>query len=57
LSFNILTDTLPSAVGNLTQLVHLDLSYNRLTDAAVPDAIYTLESLQSLYLSDNQITR
>jgi Leucine-rich repeat (LRR) protein len=57
LSFNILTDTLPSALGNLTQLVHLDLSYNRLTDAAVPDAIYTLESLQSLYLSDNQITR
>ncbi|TRY77881.1 hypothetical protein TCAL_12044 [Tigriopus californicus] len=48
-------DGLPSTFGNLTNLVHLDLSLNRFRDDSFPPTFFTLPSLERLYLSNNLI--
>ncbi|KAI8796832.1 protein flightless-1 [Biomphalaria glabrata] len=44
----------PTGLDTLTNLQDVDLSYNTLT--RVPEALYKLESLKRLNLSDNEIT-
>merc|ERR1712117_618166 len=44
---------LPRSIGNLTELSHLDLSYNQLS--RVPSAIGRLKKLRVLALRDNQL--
>lgn len=50
-----MSQQLPVTIGNLTDLVHLDLSSNCLDEKALPDNFFTLVRLQRLYLSDNSI--
>ena len=52
---NLLTGTLPSELGSLTNLQALRLSGNRLT-GPIPAELGSLEHLQSLRLSGNQLT-
>ncbi len=50
-----LVGTLPSTLGNLTNLEWIQLFDNQLT-GSIPDAIGDLTHLQGLVLSDNQLT-
>src|SRR5690348_7452920 len=45
---------LPSSLGRLTALQHLDLAGNKL--AALPESLGHLGQLRSLYLEENQLT-
>ena len=55
LSYNQLTGSILSEIGNLTNLEILYLSDNQLT-GSIPSEIGNLDSLTYLYLSDNQLT-
>lgn len=46
---------LPRSIGNLTDLLHLDLTFNKLSLEGLPEGFFKLDSLQRLYLSDNEI--
>jgi Leucine-rich repeat (LRR) protein len=52
---NQLTGSIPSEIGNLTNLTYLWLSNNQLTDS-IPPEIGSLVNLTWLYLSTNQLT-
>ena len=52
---NQITDTIPSDVGNLTNLRHLHLGGNRLT-GSIPKEIANLTNLEDLYLAFNDLT-
>ncbi len=55
LNYNGLTGTIPSSLGNLTELQNLDLSSNQLT-GTIPTELGNLTSLEWLNLDDNQLT-
>ncbi len=55
LSNNNLTGTIPSDIGNLTELWHLDLGVNNLT-GEIPNSIGNLKKLKFLYLWGNKLT-
>ena len=50
-----LTNTVPSDLGNLTMLEHLDLSRNHLR-GGIPPELGSLAELRSLFLNDNALT-
>ncbi|KAK1669065.1 hypothetical protein QYE76_057224 [Lolium multiflorum] len=52
LSNNSLYGTLPAGIGNLTSLVHLDISDNPYLRGAIPHSIGQLKHLSGLILSD-----
>ena len=52
---NQLTGEIPSEIGNLTNLINLDLGNNQFT-GSIPPEIGNLTNLTSLYLGDNQLT-
>ncbi|XP_010269665.1 PREDICTED: probable LRR receptor-like serine/threonine-protein kinase At3g47570 [Nelumbo nucifera] len=52
LSHNALTGSLPSEVGNLKNLVNLDISKNRLS-GSIPDTLGNCLLLENLYMQDN----
>ena len=54
LSFNKLHGALPSSLGNLSSLTHLDLSYNSI-EGVIPSSIGQLCNLNYLDLSENNI--
>ena len=54
LNGNNLNGTLPTELGNLTQLEGLGLADNQLS-GTIPSQIGSLTNLQQLYLSDNQL--
>jgi len=54
LSNSGLSGDIPSEIGNLTNLILLDLGYNQFT--SVPESIGNLQSLEYLYLFNNQFT-
>ncbi|KAJ1419635.1 Tyrosine-protein kinase, active site [Sesbania bispinosa] len=49
-----LQGTIPSEIGTLTKLIHLDLSYNSL-EGEIPPSMGNLSLLQSLHISFNNI--
>ena len=55
LANNQLTGTIPTELGNLTNLERLYLGYNQLT-GQIPDSLSNLAGLSNLYLRDNQLT-
>ncbi|KAJ4728617.1 Receptor-like protein [Melia azedarach] len=50
-----LSGTLSSSIGNLTELLHLDISYNNFK-GEIPSVFMNLTQLTILYLLDNQLT-
>jgi Leucine-rich repeat (LRR) protein len=56
LGSNELTE-LPNTFGNLVNLVHLDLGGNKLSLSSFPKTFFGLQSLERLYLSDNNIEK
>ena len=52
---NQLTSSIPSEIGNLTNLTYLNLNYNHLT-GSIPSEIGNLTNLTNLSLSSNQLT-
>ena len=55
LDSNQLTGTIPTELGNLTDLQGLYLDFNQLT-GTIPPELGNLSSLTGLYLADNQLT-
>lgn len=55
-SFNSIDEISPR-FANLTQLHHLDLSQNNLKLASLPANFFTMNSLERLYLSGNEIEK
>ncbi|MFC1508849.1 leucine-rich repeat domain-containing protein, partial [Candidatus Omnitrophota bacterium] len=55
LADNNLSKSIPSEIGNLTNLTHLNLSENQLT-GSIPSEIGNLENLIGLGISGNQLT-
>ncbi|CAN1184529.1 Receptor like protein 27 [Linum perenne] len=47
--------TIPKTLGSLTQLEHLDFSFNNFT-GPIPRFIFELETLEALYLSTNRFS-
>ena len=47
--------TIPSEIGDLTNLIFLDLDFNSLT-GSIPTELYTLSDLTQLDLNNNQLT-
>ncbi|KAK1381344.1 Protein kinase domain-containing protein [Heracleum sosnowskyi] len=52
---NYLSGTLPSSLGNLTSLEHLDVSWNILITGFIPSELGNLTNLSILYLSGNNL--
>ena len=55
LSFNGTSGSIPSEIGNLSNLTSMDLSYNGLT-GSIPPEIGNLTNLMDLHLWENQLT-
>ena len=52
---NQLTGTIPTELGNLANLLHLQLTRNQLT-GSIPTELGNLANLESLWLNENQLT-
>jgi len=50
-----LTSTIPTEIGRLTNLIFVDLDYNKLT-GSIPTELYALTDLETLDLNDNLLT-
>ena len=46
-----------SRIGNLLNLIHFDLSHNRLSIQTIPPNFFELPCLERLYLSENRIEK
>jgi len=55
LSFNKLSGSIPSSIGNLSGMFWLDLSNNNLSDS-IPSSIGNLSNLVYLFLDNNQLS-
>ena len=55
LYYNNLTEHIPSEIGNLTNLVYLNLSNNQLS-GSIPSSIGNLINLIDLYSQNNQLS-
>ncbi len=55
LEYNQLSGSIPTEIGNLTNLEYLNISRNQLS-GSIPTEIGNLSSLEFLYLSDNQLS-
>jgi len=55
IDYNQLTGSIPSEIGNLTNLLKLSLHYNQLT-GSIPQEIGNLTNLIRLFLYNNQLT-
>ncbi|XP_031284776.1 receptor-like protein 6 [Pistacia vera] len=56
LSFNSFLGQIPDVFGNLSKLTNLGLSDNNFRDGRVPSWLFTLPSLETLFLSYNKLT-
>ena len=56
LSFNELSGTIPAAVGGLTNLEQLDLSFNKKLSGPIPTELGNLTNLEQLALSNNALS-
>ena len=54
LAYNNLSGSLPPKIGDLTNLTHLPLSHNQLTE--LPSEISNLSNLENLYLQNNPLS-
>jgi len=55
LSVNKLTGSIPDSLGNLSNLVYLNLASNQLS-GSIPESIGNLSNLNNLFLSSNQLS-
>ena len=55
LDHNKLTDSIPSSIGDFTELTHLNLSANNLS-GKIPSSVGNLTALTHLYLSANNLS-
>ncbi|KAM5577997.1 hypothetical protein ABKV19_008357 [Rosa sericea] len=52
---NNISDSIPSNIGELQSLYHLDLSFNNLA-GVIPPSLFNLRSLKALFLGNNKLS-
>lgn len=55
MSYNLLSGVLPSSLGNISGLVHLDLSFNHI-EGGIPDSLGNAVLLLSLVANSNRLS-